>query len=81
MCIHLVIAIRINSLQFNPSLLEKGLSRPTQIEMTTCCRFFTRLQDNVFVSTFRLIPGSSLNSLNLMLHDLNQMKIKVCYPK
>lgn len=58
MCIHLVIAIRINSLQFNPSLLEKGLSRPTQMEMTTCHRFLTRLQDNVFVSTFRLIPVS-----------------------
>lgn len=55
MCIHLVIAIGINSLQLNPSLLETGLSRPTQIEMNTCHRLFIRLQDNVFVSTFRLI--------------------------
>lgn len=55
MCIHLVIAIGINSPQFNPSPLETGLSRPTQIEMNTCHRLFTRLQDNVFVSIFRLI--------------------------
>lgn len=39
MCIHLVIAIRIKSLQLKPSLLEKGLSRPTQMEMTTCHSF------------------------------------------
>lgn len=58
MCIHLVIAIRINSLQFKPSLLEKGLSRSTQIKWLLATGFLTRLQDNVFVSTFRLIPVS-----------------------
>lgn len=56
MCIHFVIAIRINSLQFNPTLPEIGFSRSIQIEKNSCGRLFTRLQDNVFVSTFRLIP-------------------------